>query len=206
MASTVSIVEDDIYFIEILKEIISMDDTLLLKAIYSDCQSALQGYENSPTDIFLIDLQLPDASGMKLITTFKETHPNTMFIICTSSVEEDKIFDALKVGANGYLLKTEPFQIITTAIHEALDGGAPMSKAVAKKVVAHFYKASTLGMDILTAKENELLALLSEGYLYKEIANRLHISIDTVKKHTGSIYRKLHVSNKTEAINLFLDR
>ncbi|HOZ51334.1 MAG TPA: response regulator transcription factor [Chitinophagaceae bacterium] len=206
MKTTISIVEDDDFFIEILNESIIKDSKFSVEAIYKNYESAMKGFPLNPTDIMLVDVQLPDELGIHLISRFKSKFPLVHFIICTSFIDADFIFKGLKAGAIGYIHKSEAMNSITEAIHEAIDGGAPMSANVARKVVDFFYKSAKNGLDILTSKENEILSLLAEGYLYKEIGGKLGISLDTVKKHTSNIYRKLHVHNRTEAINLYLER
>lgn len=206
MPFSITIVEDDLYCIEILQDSIAKYDDLWVEAIYHDHHSALKGFPDTPTDVMLVDVHLPDESGIHLISTFKSQYPEVFFIICSSNDDPNIIFKALKAGASGYILKTDPFDKIPVAIHEALLGGAPMSAGVAKKVVEHFYKTPNNKLEVLTGKEQQLLALLADGHLYKEIANKLAISIDTVKKHSSNIYKKLHVNNRTEATNIFLDR
>ncbi len=131
--------------------------------------------------------------------------PETHFIMCTSFEDDEKIFNSLKAGAMGYLVKGESMDKILSSIRDVYSGGAPMSFSIARRVLQHFEKKlpEIKGFDELTKREQEILELLSQGFLYKEIADQKCISMDTVKKHVGNIYRKLHVSNKVEAINKF---
>lgn len=124
--------------------------------------------------------------------------------MCTAYDEDEKVFKALKAGAYGYLLKTTSPAEIMNAVQQLVNGGAPMSSDVARKVIASFQppKQNTETKN-LTAREKEVLELLSKGLLYKEIAAQLSISIDTVKRHCFNIYEKLHVSNRTEALNKY---
>ncbi len=125
--------------------------------------------------------------------------------MCTSFEDDEKIFNSLKAGAMGYLVKGESMDKILSSIRDVYSGGAPMSFSIARRVLQHFEKKlpEIKGFDELTKREQEILELLSQGFLYKEIADQKCISMDTVKKHVGNIYRKLHVSNKVEAINKF---
>ncbi|WP_232815828.1 response regulator transcription factor [Chryseobacterium capnotolerans] len=125
--------------------------------------------------------------------------------MCTSFEDDEKIFNSLKAGAMGYLVKGESMDKILSSIRDVYNGGAPMSFSIARKVLQHFEKKlpEIKGFDELTDREKEILELLSQGLLYKEIADKSCISMDTVKKHVGNIYRKLHVNNKVEAINKF---
>ena len=123
-------------------------------------------------------------------------------MMCTAYDEDEKIFGALSAGAHGYILKSTPPTKIVDAIFELSNGGAPMSSEVARKVVAAFRRPGT-EKSKLTPRENEILALLAKGLLYKEIAAQLQISLDTVKRHCFNIYEKLHVKNRTEAINKY---
>jgi DNA-binding NarL/FixJ family response regulator len=122
--------------------------------------------------------------------------------MCTSFEDEDYLFTSLKRGASGYIIKSDTPDQIVAAIRDVMNGGAPMSSSIARKVVNYFKKESR-SMAELTAKENELLNLLAAGLFYKEIAAEMNIGIDTVKKHASSIYKKLQVSNRTEAVNKY---
>lgn len=125
--------------------------------------------------------------------------------MCTSFENDEKIFSALRAGANGYLVKGEPMDKIIQSIQEAHKGGAPMSFAIAKRVLQHFQesKPQTQNIDLLTVTENEVLELLAQGLSYREIADKKFVSTETIKKHISNIYKKLQVSNKVEAVNMY---
>ncbi len=197
---TVSIIEDDVRFGLMLKKLIESQEDMVCLAIFQNIKSALQALPSTPSDIVLLDIQLPDGFGSEYLPSLKKISPNTQFIMCTSFEDNEYIFTSLQNGASGYLIKTETPENIISAIHDIQKGGAPMSKQIAKKVIQYFNTKNTF-LDILSPKENEVLLLLSKGYLYKEIGITMGVGIDTIKKHASSVYKKLNVTNRTEAIN-----
>lgn len=208
MLTTVSIIEDDSTFALLMKQIIDAEQSMACTSIYNNAESAMKELPNHPTDVILMDIQLPDDTGINLTAHFKKLFPSTYIIMCTSFDDDEKVFSSLKAGANGYIIKLDNPESIVQSIEEVIHGGAPMSMGIAKKVIQSFSKSSEgqHKLEILTPKENELLELLSKGSYYKEIADCMHIGIDTVKKHCGNIYKKLQVNNRTEAINIYLRR
>lgn len=174
-------------------------------AQFFDGNDAMQNLPDISPDVVMMDIQLQDMLGIEIIERLRKEMPNTQFIMCTSFDDDEKIFNSLKAGAMGYLVKGESMDKILSSIRDVYNGGAPMSFSIARRVLKHFERslAEIKGFDELTEREKEVLELLSEGLLYKEIADKKCISIDTVKKHVGNIYRKLHVNNKVEAINKF---
>jgi len=154
-----------------------------------------------------------DESGIDCIRELKPQYPEILFMMCTVYEEDEKIFEALSAGANGYILKkTTPGKLLDS-INELYEGGAPMSSQIARKVVTAFQNKTldtgntqAKSMNILSNRENEILQLLAKGLLYKEIAGHLFISQETVRKHVYHIYEKLHVNNRVEAINKFFGR
>lgn len=202
MLHSISIIEDKSDFANLLASFINNHEELQVLNIYHEF-SSVSHFSNNPTDIVIVDIQLPDGSGIDIVKQLKPLHPDTIFIMCTSFDDDEKIFSSLKAGATGYIVKTEDPERIVDHIQDALNGGAPMSAGIALRVVKHFQQPVTASLPQLTQKENVILSHLSKGYLYKEIADMENLTIDTIKKHCGNIYRKLHVSNKTEAINIF---
>jgi len=161
-----------------------------------------------------MDINLGDGeSGIECVRELKPENPEVLFMMCTVYEEDEKIFEALNAGANGYILKkTTPVKLLD-AIKELYEGGAPMSSQIARKVVNAFQvkNVSETGsqgksINVLSNRENEILELLAKGMLYKEIASFLFISQETVRKHVYHIYEKLHVNNRVEAINKFYGR
>lgn len=157
-------------------------------------------------DIVIMDINLPGISGIECIRRIKPQCPDTQFMIFTIYENDENIFTALEAGASGYLLKKSSMPQIAEALKELYAGGSPMSALIARKLVQHYQKPVKQNDDVeqLTNKEKEILILLSEGLLYKEIAEKLSITPGTVKQHIHRMYEKLHVSNKTEAINKML--
>lgn len=174
---------------------------MLLLSASANAQEAMPLIIEKQPDVVIMDINMPGMSGIDCIRTIKSDCPATQFMIFTIYENDEKIFDALAAGASGYLLKKTPSEKIIEAIKELHQGGSPMSTPIARKVINHFKETKSPGHESLTNKENEILTLLSKGFLYKEIAAKLSISVGTVTQHIHNIYEKLHVSNKTEAIN-----
>lgn len=204
MSISIAIVEDEKNYNNALKKVINYQDDMKVAAQFFDGNDALKNLPDIAPDVVMMDIQLQDMLGIEIIEKLRKQMPKTQFIMCTSFEDDEKIFNSLKAGAMGYLIKGESMDRILSSIRDVYNGGAPMSLSIARRVLSHFEKKiPDKDFDELTEREKEILELLSQGLLYKEIANQKFISIDTVKKHVGNIYRKLHVSNKVEAINKF---
>lgn len=202
---TVSIVEDNDQFRKALETIISSQEDMTLINSCTDAEKAFDLLIASPPDIVITDLGLPGMKGNELIIRVKQHLPQQQFLVCTIHDDNASIFETLQSGASGYILK-EPITVeeICKAIRDLYKGGAPMSPYIAKKVLASFQKPLIKDDNsLLSKREKEVLELLAKGLLYKEIAQRLGITAETVKKHLKKIYQKLHVQNKIEAINKF---
>ncbi len=209
----VSIVEDKADLRIALEQIIHLNNDFEFVESYTNGEAAVIYMHEKPTDIVLMDINLGGISGIEAVQHLKKTVPNVKFMMCTVYEEEDKIFEALRAGASGYILKKTPPLQLLEAIRELYNGGAPMSSQIAAKVVLAFQnnkdlKTSThnTAIDVLSTREKEILLKLSKGLLYKEIASELFISQETVRKHVYNIYEKLHVNNRIEAVNIFLGR
>lgn len=205
MKLRIAIVEDEKTYSNALKKIINHQDDLACVVQFFNGKDALEKLENHHPEIILMDIQLQDMLGTDVVKKLKPILPDSKFIMCTTYEDEEMIYEALKNGASGYLLKDESMQKIIESIREASNGSAPMSNLIAQKVLKFFQKKQNTEKELetLSEREAEIIKLLSEGFLYKEIADQKSISIDTVKKHIGSIYRKLHVANKIEAVNKY---
>lgn len=171
---------------------------------YADGESALAALLYEETDIVIMDIGLPGISGIECMFRVKQQRPDLRFLMLTVFDNDEQVFEALKAGADGYLLKRDPIEKILQAIRELYEGGSPMSRAVALKVLQSFRPPLRKNTgNPLTARETEILENLSTGLLYKEIAARLFISEGTVKQHVNHIYQKLQAQNRTEAINKY---
>jgi DNA-binding NarL/FixJ family response regulator len=171
--------------------------------VFPDAEEALRNMPVDEVDIVLMDITLPRMNGIECMLILRKKMPEVQFMMCTVHDDDDHIFKALESGASGYILKrTAPAQILE-AIRDLYEGGSPMSSEIARRVVEIIQKRGkhSTEAELLSDREKEILDLLSQGYLYKEIANGLFISKLTVKKHIHNIYEKLQVQNRTEALN-----
>lgn len=195
-----------------LEEIIGMSGDYKCIGTMSTGREALQKLPLLQPDVVLMDINLGgDENGIDCVKELKPQIPKTNFMMCTVYEENEKIFEALRAGASGYLLKkTAPAKMLE-AIRELYEGGAPMSSQIARKVVAAFQQVASANrdrdkLDDLSHREKEILEQLSKGLMYKEIAAELFISSETVRKHVYHIYEKLHVTNRIEAVNKYYGR
>ena len=201
----VAIIEDNDQFRKALETIINQVQDTELQGSYTSAEKAVIGLQQSPPDIAIVDISLPGMRGTELIVRMKDKIRNTQFLVCTIHDDDETIFDALKSGASGYILK-DPVTVeeISRAIRDLYNGGSPMSPFIARKVIGTFQKPAISDPNsLLSLREKQVLELVAKGLLYKEIAIRLEISAETVKKHLKNIYQKLHVQNKVEALNKF---
>lgn len=198
----VSIVEDLDEVREALASFIMLDPEFDVTDVCSNAEQAIASIPIHQPDIVIMDINLPGMDGIHCISEIKETCAATQFMMFTVYENDEKVFEALKAGASGYLLKRTSPQAIIEALKDLYCGGSPMSSNIARKLVAvyHGQEARTHSL-LLSPRENEILQLLSEGLLYKEIAEQLNIVTGTVRQHIHKIYEKLHVQNRTEALN-----
>jgi len=206
MPITVSIVEDNHGTRQSLVDLLSGDTGLQCLGAYPSGEAALLGIPRDKPDVALVDINLPGISGIECVAKLKSKLPDLRVLMLTTYEEDDLIFNSLRAGASGYLLKDASPSELIHAIEQIHAGGAPMSMQIARKVVEHFHRISQPSSDVerLTRREQELLALLAKGYYYKEIAEQLGITLNTVRTHVHSIYEKLHVQTRTEATARFL--
>jgi len=201
---TISILEDHAQYRNLLVKAIENNKTFEIKGVYSTAEDALKKMHLDKPDVALIDIKLNKESGIEFINQAKSSLSLTQFLMCTSYQNDENVFNALKAGASGYILKGSSMEEIYSAITELYEGGAPMSPYIAKRVIGLLNgKQANPTSFGLSERELEVLSLLSKGMLYKEISDQLCISPNTVKNHCKNIYKRLHVQNKVEALNKF---
>jgi DNA-binding NarL/FixJ family response regulator len=198
----VCIVEDLNEVREGIADLLSKDERFDMQAAFNNAETALEEIPAWEPDIVIMDINLPGMSGVECIQKLKKTDTRSQFIMFTIYEDDEKVFDALNAGASGYLLKKTPLSNIAEALIELFEGGSPMSTQIARKVINRLRKNEETDLiGILSTRENQILLQLAKGLLYKEIAWKLGISKATVRQHIHKIYEKLHVQNRTEAIN-----
>lgn len=205
---SVSVVEDDMAVRKILAGWISGAKGFECRSEHPSGEIALAQLPQKKPDIVLMDINLPGMSGIECVRKLKPLLPATQFLMLTVYEDSDHIFDALKAGATGYLLKQTPHDELLAALKGVYAGGSPMTGSIARKLVLSFQnppgRASERENVDLTPREREVLELLARGYLYKEIADALQISIPTVNTHIRKIYEKLHVQSRGSAVAKYL--
>ncbi len=202
---TVSIVDDDAVFAQCVRMLVDGNPGMSCLSYYQNGSDAIAKLPEDRPDVALVDLQMPGVSGIECIQQVRSALPQTLFLALTSHSDDEHIFKALKAGATGYLLKRSAPAEILQAILEVRAGGSPMSTYIARRVVQSFspqHSAKSLpdNETQLSAREEEILKQLTQGYLYKEIAVHLDISLDTVRTYIRRIYQKLQVHSRTEAV------
>jgi DNA-binding NarL/FixJ family response regulator len=203
MSISIAIVEDLDAVRNGLKDFISLSTDFLVIGVFKTGEEALAHLPEITPDIVIMDINLPGMNGIECIRQVKDKSPGTQFMMFTVYENDEKVFEALKAGASGYLLKNTGLLEIVESVKELYDGGSPMSANIARKLVnlVRDTGKETHFMDVLSPREKEILQLLSKGLLYKEISHQLQITTGTVRIHIHKIYEKLHVQNRTEAIN-----
>jgi DNA-binding NarL/FixJ family response regulator len=202
---TVSIVDDDAPARGILTEWVGGADGFNCIGVHENAEAALAALPQEKPSVVLMDINMPGMNGIECVRRLKPQMMDTQFVMLTVYEDPDHIFKALSSGASGYLLKRTPRAELLAAIKEVYAGGSPMSSNIARKIVQSFqrFSPSLAEPDNLSPREREVLELLARGYLYKEIADLLHISVPTVNTHIRRIYEKLHVRSRSQAIARF---
>jgi DNA-binding NarL/FixJ family response regulator len=208
MAITVSIVEDNEQLRGTLARVIGRAEGFRCISQYGDAESALEGLPKDRPQVVLMDINLPGMNGVECVRRLKQLVPETQSVMLTVYEDTDNIFAALAAGAGGYLLKRTKSAELLEAIREVHRGGSPMTTHIARKVTQSFQRAgpSASPTENLSEREQEVLDCLSQGFLYKEIADKLGISYETVHTYIRRIYEKLQVRTRTEAVAKFLKR
>lgn len=208
MSKRLCIVEDDHDLREALSMMINFTNKYELVESFENAEKAIASIPFLECDAVLMDINLPGNNGIECVKKLKRVKPDLLFLMCTSFDDDEKIFQSLTAGASGYILKTEGPVNIIAALDELFEGGSPMSISIARKVVASFSKFESQNPEIetLTQRENEIIDLIAKGFMNKEVAQHLEISVGTVRKHIQNIYEKLHVNTRVEAVNIYLKR
>jgi DNA-binding NarL/FixJ family response regulator len=195
----VSIVEDIPEIREGIRFIINQTSRFSCRNSYDNAEDAYHGLLNNPPQLAIMDISLPDGSGLDCIRKLRAAGSSIQFMVFTIYEDSDQVFEALAAGASGYLLKNAAPDKIVESLKDLYEGGSPMSASIARKVVNSFRASDE--QNKLSTREMEVLTLLAKGFLYKEIAAQLFISTGTIRQHIHHIYEKLHVQNRTEAVN-----
>lgn len=206
---TISLVEDNQPLAEELQALFDSQPDMEVLDVFPSAEAALKGLGARTPDLLVVDMRLPGMNGVELIEALKPCFSELPILVLTMYDESDLIFDALKAGASGYLLKRTAGDELCEAVRQVQRGGAPMSPSIARKVVRSFQLPPSRAVPPaakLSPRETEILELLANGALYKEIAGALGISLDTVRTHLRRIYEKFHVHTRTEAVVKYLGR
>ena len=206
--TTVSLVEDDTSFSLLLTRALSRSKSIEIIGVHSSAEEALRELPRRKPDVILMDIKLPGMNGIECLQQLRKLSPALLchVLVLTEHEDSDLVFEALKAGASGYLLKDRTsVRELSNAIKIVRSGGAVMSPNIARTVMRSF-EEPTAPASALSRREREVLSWLSQGLMYKEIADKLGISLDIVRKHLGSIYRKLHVRSRTDAVRHYLQR
>jgi DNA-binding NarL/FixJ family response regulator len=204
----VSIVDDEKALRDSIATFVNGSPGFRCVSTYGDAQAALKGLPADHPDVVLMDINMPGMDGIECVARLKAMSPNVLILMLTVYEDTDQILKALSAGATGYLLKRLTPAKLLQAIREVHAGGSPMSSSIARKVVASFQRAGQAGENEahLSPREQGVLDLLAKGLTYKQIADQLGISIDTIRTHLRRVYEKLHVQSRTEAVAKYLRR
>jgi len=212
MPTTISIVEDNDKLRGTLAKVLNRAEGFKCVSDYGSAEDALADLPKIKPDVVLMDINLPGMNGVECVRKLKTLLPQTQAMMLTVYEDTDNIFNALAAGASGYMLKRTPSKELIDAIHEVLRGGSPMTTHIARKVVLSFQKSAETTakaqdeLSELSEREQQVLDLLAQGLIYKEIAEKLQISYETVHTYIRRIYEKLQVRTRTEAVAKFLQR
>jgi DNA-binding NarL/FixJ family response regulator len=208
MPIKVCIVEDNAGMRESVSQVLNQAPRLCCTKTYGSAEAALSDLPSQKPDVALVDINLPGMSGIECVAKLKAQLPQLQVLMLTRYEQSDMIFDSIRAGASGYLLKRTSAEELVQAVEQVYSGGAPMTMQVARKVINYFRQIQKPSSDVekLTPREQEVLTLLAKGYPYKIIADNLGISINTMRVHLRAIYDKLHVHSRTEATVKYFGR
>ncbi|MBP8822919.1 MAG: response regulator transcription factor [Flavobacteriales bacterium] len=204
----VAVVEDDEVLREALVEAIEPDPRLVVWGAFPSAEALAQVAPDVAPQVIIMDLNLPGINGIDCTRQVKARWPSVQVLVCTVQDDDESLFNALCAGATGFLLKDAGPAQVAEAVKSIAAGGSPMSAGIARRVLASFSapRKTAKEMDLLSSRERQILEQLARGLRYKEIADTLHLSIDTVRTHVRNLYDKLHVSSRTDALNKLYPR
>ena len=196
------VVEDDRGLREQIAKLLETAADIDCLGLFSSAEEALPKIVEKQPDVVLMDIKLPGMSGIQCVAEIKKACPEMQVIMVTVYEDSERIFRALKAGASGYIIKSDSPDQLVEAIRDVYKGGAPMSISIARKVVKHFHMIgiSPLETDNLSHREREVLELLAQGFIYKEIGDKLKIGVTTVRTYVKNICHKMHVRSRVEAV------
>lgn len=204
--TTVSCVDDDSAYCLLLTQALAKNKTIRLLSVHSRAEEALQSLPSLRPDVVLMDIKFAGMDGIECLKRLKQVEPPLLMqvLMLTQYPDDALVFESLKAGASGYLLKDHiSVNEVSAAIKTVMAGGGVMSPNIARKVIQSF-RATTASFATLSQRETEILRYLSDGLMYKEIAPKLDISLNTVRTHVGAVYRKLHVQSRMDAARNYL--
>jgi len=198
----VGIIEDNNTLRNSLTHLFNHTENMQCVVSLNNLLHVISEVKKTAPNIILMDIGLPNISGIEGVKMIKENFPDIQVMMFTVFEDDEKIFDAIRLGASGYLLKKTPPEEITEAVRELYNGGAPMSASIARKVIKSFHVQTSNSVEEyqLTSREKEILHALVDGLSYKKIADKFIVSISTIRTHICNIYHKLHVNSKAEAV------
>jgi DNA-binding NarL/FixJ family response regulator len=200
----IALVEDDDGTLRNLRRMLASDEGCLCVGGFRTVEEATDAIPRLQPDVVLVDVNLPDGTGVDAVRTLAPMLPETEFVMLTIYQDGDILFDALSAGAHGYLIKPVRTEQLLAAIHDVLEGGAPMSNVVARRIVRSFEPDKSLPPpEPLGPREREVLELLAAGAMYKQVAKKLDISMNTVLTYVRRIYKKLHVNSRHAAVDRY---
>ena len=200
--TNIALIEDDIELKELLEKYLNFQENFHVVLSVISAEDFFAKYnEIEQIDIIIMDISLPGMNGIQALPKIKQKLPNTEVVMLTVHDDSEKVFQSLKNGASGYLFKNTPLETIKESIEQIFAGGSPMSPNIARKIVEYFNPKHVEGQKELSVREKEIVTALVDGLSYKLVADRLNISIDTVRQHIRNIYRKLNVNSKAEVIS-----
>ena len=202
-AIKIAIIDDDAEVRDGLCWMLNKTDGFICSGKYAGCSEAMKDLDKNPADVLLMDIGLPGKTGIECVHSIKKEYPGIEIIMLTVYSDDEKIFQSIKAGAIGYILKKTPTEKLISSISEASKGGAPMSPEIARKVLGYFKENSLSKISSkLSEREIQILEALIDGLSYKAIADKLFLSVHTVRFHLHNIYEKLHVKSRAEAVSL----